>query len=130
MYPNFNGEWSGSEVLTACTDSGFWEGVCKEYKIGERHDSDFTQTDATVEAMIDAGGGLVFEATGTISISGLLTLPPTPGTIPDTPLIAEVQNWRTRSDTPAKMTGRYEVRFTAPGGGAAISTSLFAWRMS
>lgn len=117
VYLNFNGEWSGSEIQTGCTDSGVFEGTCKEFPNGERfsHQSVYEQNEGTVEATIDGGEDVVFEATGTISIGGELRLPSTPGSSPEPSINVQIENWRTRSDTPDEMTGRYEVLFTSPG---------------
>ncbi len=121
VFPNFGGTWAGSEVVTSCQDSGGFEGFCDDpaspVGVGDvfAHNSRFTQTEASVAAVIDLGGGESATMTGTITIGGELQLPAAPVLPPDPLINVQVQNWRSRADSPSRMTGTYEGFFTAPG---------------
>ena len=119
MFPNFGGTWAGSEVVTRCEDSDvFWEGFCDEFSpVGDVffHASTLTQTEASVDAVLDMGGGASARMTGTITVAGLLQLPSAPVLPADSMLNLQVQNWRSQADVPSQMTGTYDILFTAPG---------------
>jgi hypothetical protein len=117
VYPNFGGTWRGSEVVTGCEDSGALAGVCSEFRPGAvfGHLSSFTQTDAAVNAEIDGGDGTTARMSGTITVGGDLPLPTAP-LLPADPVVnIQIQNWQSRSDVPAVMTGTLEYFVTAPG---------------
>lgn len=126
VYPNFGGTWRGNEVVSSCQDSGMLVGVCAEFRPGEvfLHDSSFTQTDASVNAAIDAGGGFVARTTGTISVGGELQLPSVPFLPGEPGIDTQLQNWRSRSDVPAAMTGTYDVYLTVGGASGFVRASL------
>lgn len=117
VYPNFGGTWRGNEVVVSCQDSGMLTGVCAEFSPGEVgvHASSFTQNEASVNATIDGGDGSAATMTGTISIGGELQLPSAPFLPAESGVDIQVQNWRSRSDVPAAMTGTYELFGTAAG---------------
>lgn len=117
VYPNFGGSWRGSEVVVRCEDAGTFVGACGEFGAGEVgvHVSSFTQTDAAVNATIDGGDGSTAKMAGTISVGGELQLPSTSLLPPEPPVDIQVQNWRSRSDVPAAMTGTYDLVATATG---------------
>jgi len=79
------------------------------------HDSSFTQTEASVNAVFDAGDGSAARMSGTISVGGELELPSTSYLPPEPPVDIQMQNWRSRSDVPAAMTGSYDLFMTGTG---------------
>ncbi len=117
VYPNFGGTWRGNEVILGCEATGAFVGLCAEFAPGEVgvHDSSFTQTEASVNAVFDAGDGSAARMSGTISIGGELQLPSTSYLPPEPSLDIQMQNWRSRSDVPAAMTGSYDLFLTATG---------------
>lgn len=128
VYPSFAGLWGGSEVLTSCQGTGRLAELCAEFTPGDvaMHASSFTQTDATVNASIDAGDNTYARMTGTISVGGELELPSAPVLPADPEVALEVQNWRSRSDVPGAMTGTYEILVTVTGvaGSARVGVRL------
>ena len=127
VLPNFGGSWGGSEVLTSCDDSEDFEGFCEAvYTLGEvfRHSSTFTQTEASVDAEINLGGGVAARGTGTIAMSGELQLPSMPGLPADPDVNLQAQNWRSRVDVPSQMTGMYEGVLTVPGVAGSVRLGL------
>ena len=128
VFPNFGGSWAGNEVVANCEDSGALEGFCDEpeFAVGEvfTHVSMFSQTEASVDAVIVLGPATTASMTGNITVDGELQLPSAP-VLPAEPLVnAEVQNWRSRADTPSRMTGTYEAFLTAPGSGGSVTLKL------
>ena len=118
VFPNFGGTWSGSEVATSCEESGAFAGFCGAVSlVGEvgAHRSTFTQSQASVNAVIDEGDGTTATMTGTITIGGGLELPTAPVLPADPKINLQLQNWRSRADIPSQMTGTYELLFTVPG---------------
>jgi hypothetical protein len=126
VFPNFKGDWRGTEVVLQCQDSGFWLGFCELVPVGATgaHDSTFTQTDASVSARIDEGNGTSAQMTGTITVGGELQLPTTSVLPADPDVNAQVENWRSRSDKPSQMTGSYDYVLNAPGFGGSVRISL------
>ena len=122
VFPSFGGTWTGNEVLAGCQDSGDFEGICTDPELGigtlASHNSTFTQTGASVDAVIQTGtptAPTTASMTGSVTVGGELQLPTT-SVLPADPVInAQVQNWRSRSDVPTQMTGMYDAVFTAPG---------------
>lgn len=129
VLPNFGGAWSGPETVVSCADSGQLSGFCSESQfVGEVffHESSFTQNMASVTGVLDLGDGMRATVTGTITVDGELLLGSAPVLPADPDLNAQVENWRSRADTPSRMTGTYEVLFTIPGvtGSARIGLRL------
>jgi hypothetical protein len=129
VLPNFGGAWSGNETIVSCADSGQLSGVCSAGGfVGEVffHESSFTQNMASVTGVLDAGDGARATMTGTITVDGDLPLGSAPVLPADPDINAQVENWRSRADTPSRMTGTYEVVFTIPGvtGSARIGFRL------
>lgn len=126
VYPDFGGTWRGNEVINSCQGSGTLAALCAEFGPGEvgLHDSSFTQADASVNAVIDAGDGSTARTTGTISVGGELQLPSVPFLPAEPGIDSQVQNWRSRSDVPAAMTGTYDLYVTAAGVSGFIRLSL------
>ena len=129
VLPNFAGAWSGPETLVSCADSGQLSGFCALSDfVGEVffHESSFTQNLASVTGVLDAGDGTRATMTGTITVDGDLPLSSAPVLPADPDVNAQVENWRTRADTPSRMTGTYEVVFTVPGvtGSARVALRL------
>lgn len=119
VFPDFGGSWAGNEVFAACEASGAFEGFCDlpGFRVGDvfPHRSMFIQNAASVDATIFTGDGTKATMTGNITVGGELQLPTAP-VLPAEPMVnAELQNWRSRADTPSRMTGSYEGFFTAPG---------------
>lgn len=118
VLPNFGGAWSGTETVVSCVDSGQLAGVCSAAGfVGEVffHESSFTQNMASVTGVLDAGDGTRATMTGTITVEGDLPLSTAPVLPADPDINAQVENWRSRSDTPSRMTGTYELLLTVPG---------------
>ena len=129
VLPNFAGAWSGPETLVSCADSGQLSGFCALSDfVGEvfLHESSFTQNLASVTGVLDAGDGTRATMTGTITVDGDLPLSSAPVLPADPDVNAQVENWRTRADTPSRMTGTYDVVFTVPGvtGSARVALRL------
>jgi hypothetical protein len=129
VLPNFGGAWSGNETVVSCVDSGQFAGVCSAGGfVGDVffHESSFTQNMASVTGVLDAGDGARATMTGTITVDGDLPLGSAPVLPADPDITAQVENWRSRADTPSRMTGTYEVLFTIPGvsGSARIGFRL------
>lgn len=126
VYPNFGGTWRGNEVVVSCQESGMLAGVCADFRPGEvgLHDSSFTQTDASVNAVIDGGDGFTARTAGTISVGGELQLPSAPFLPGEPGIDSQLQNWRSRSDVPAAMTGTYDLYLTAAGVSGFVRLSL------
>jgi hypothetical protein len=129
ILPNFGGAWSGTETVVSCADSGQISGFCADSELtGEVffHQSSFTQNAASVTGVLDLGEGTRATMTGTITVDGELPLGSAPVLPADPDFNAQVENWRSRSDTPSRMTGTYEVLFTVPGvtGSARIGLRL------
>lgn len=126
VYPNFGGTWRGNEVIAGCEATGAFVGLCAEFAAGEVgvHDSSFTQTEASVNAVFDAGDGSFARMTGTISVSGELQLPTASFLPAEPPLDIQIQNWRSRSDVPAAMTGSYDLFMTATGTAGFVRLGL------
>jgi hypothetical protein len=132
VFPSFGGSWTGQEVVLQCDDSGDFEGLCADPDIDVdagsvyRHDSTMTQDQATVTIVNDGGGGLTARATGSIALAGELTFPTTEFLPSDPPLILEMRNWRSRSDTSGRMTGSYVLYFRGSGltGDLAVTLEL------
>lgn len=116
VLPNFAGVWAGTEVVTGCEDSEAFEGLCADLlSLGAvgGHSSAFTQVTVSVDARIDTGGGTAATMTGDVSVGGELQLP-SASSLPAGPrFTVELQNWRSRADTPSRMTGTYDLLFTA-----------------
>ena len=129
VLPNFGGAWSGTETVVSCTDSGQISGFCSLSEfVGEVffHESSFTQNQASVTAVLDAGDGTRATMTGVITVDGDLPLDSAPVLPADPDFNAQVENWRSRADTPSRMSGTYEILFTVPGvtGSARIGLRL------
>jgi hypothetical protein len=129
VLPNFGGAWSGNETVVSCADSGQFSGFCSASGfVGEVffHESFFTQNMAAVTGVLDAGDGTRATMTGTITVDGDLPLGSAPVLPADPDINAQVENWRSRADTPSRLTGTYEVLFTIPGvsGSARIGLRL------
>ena len=120
VFPEFDGTWAGSDVGASCEDSGAFAGLClgPDFpQVGEAfpHCSEFDQSEASVDAVIQGGGGLTATTTGSISTGGTLQLSTAPF-LPADPLVnVELQNWQFRADMPTEMTGTYELFLTSPG---------------
>jgi len=129
VLPDFGGAWSGTETVVSCVDSGQFSGFCSASQfVGQAffHESSFTQNMASVTGVLDAGDGTRATMTGTITVDGDLPLGSAPVLPADPDVNAQVENWRSRADTPSRMTGTYEVLFTIPGvtGSARIGLRL------
>ena len=129
VFPNFGGAWSGTETVVSCTDSGQVSGFCSLTQfVGEVffHESSFTQTMESVTGVLDAGDGTRATLTGTITVDGDLPLGRAPVLPADPDFDVQVENWRSRADTPTRMTGTYEIVFTIPGvtGSARVGLRL------
>jgi len=119
VYPEFAGTWSGTEVVTLCEESGVFEGLlCDPEVLGVgavfTHNDRFTQNNESVTAEIlfeDSSSTM----TGTVSIDGQLELPSAPVLPAVEGIDVQTANWKSRADTPGRMTGTYEWVFTAPG---------------
>lgn len=120
VFPDLGGAWTRTDVIVSCEDTGAFEGGCDFAPIGEPSDTNtamFTQSDASVGAVIggDLGGGQTVTTTGTIAVGGELRLQRAPFLPPDPEGDIHLQNWRSRADTPSRMTGTYEIRATITG---------------
>ena len=128
VFPNFDGSWAGNDVVAGCQDSGVFEGACADpgLAVGEvfTHRSMFTQTEASVNAVIEGGDGDTATTTGNITVGGLLELPSTPFLPADPVVNTQLQNWRSRADTPSQMTGTYELFLTAPGVDGSVTAMV------
>jgi Big-like domain-containing protein len=129
VLPDFGGAWSGTETVVSCVDSGQLSGFCSASQfVGQAflHESSFTQNMASVTGVLDAGDGARATMTGTITVDGDLPLGSATVLPADPDVTAQVENWRSRADTPSRMTGTYEVLFTIPGvtGSARIGLRL------
>jgi hypothetical protein len=127
VFPNFNGTWTGVETVTNCVASGGFVGFfCVEdaFLVGDtfQHDSRFTQTNETVQATIDLGGGAIGNSAGTITVDGELQLPTAALVAED--VFLEIREWRSRSDEPSRMTGNYQLHVTIPGVSGSSTISL------
>jgi hypothetical protein len=126
VYPNFNGTWTGAEMILSCDDSGVFEGLCSDPDFAPGslyiHRSRYTQTDAAVSTTIDIGDGVTASGPGTVSTGGELQLMSSARAQPEDPTIkVDVEGLHFRADLPARLTGTYAGRFTAPGSeGTAI----------
>ena len=117
VFPEFDGTWSGQELITSCEDSDFYEGACGDadfLDVGDvfSHNSVFTQNDAVVTGVITETSTTSTTHTGSISIGGELQLLPAQGMPPRDEYSTQVLNWRSRAETPSQMTGSYEWMFT------------------
>jgi len=119
VYPSFGGTWDGPQVARSCVDAGVWSGICQDpdfLVIGEQFlfHATMTQADASVDAVIDLGGGTTVSATGQVSVDGELQLPATAALPENPPLVTTIENWRSRSDVLRVLTGTYDLVFTSP----------------
>jgi len=128
VYPSFGGTWTGTEVLDGCEATGAFAGICGDvgFEVGEVffHQSTYTQTDASVDAVLDTGEETSASMTGTITIDGELQLSSAPVLPAEPPVDAQIRNWRSRADVPSRMTGTYEGFFTAPGVPGSVTVSI------
>ena len=128
VFPNVDGTWSGSEVFTACQDSGDFAGLCADpdLAVGQvfEHDSMFTQNGASVNAVIQTGSATTATTTGTVTLGGELQLATAPVLPAEPGINTQLQNWRSRADVPTQMTGTYEGRFTVPGAEGSLVISI------
>lgn len=118
VYPDFGGIWTGAEVLMKCDEAGEFAGICAELGgIGETffHESTLLQNGEAVNAVIDLGDGMIATLTGTISVGGELGMGPASVPSADPLLKIDIENWRSRADTPSRMTGSYDAVLTATG---------------
>jgi len=119
VFPDFAGTWSGTEVVTLCEESGVFVGLlCDPDVLGVgavfSHNDRFTQNggSVTAEILFEDGSSTM---TGTVSIGGELELPSAPVLPAVEGIDVQTANWKSRADTPGRMTGAYEWIFTAPG---------------
>lgn len=70
---------------------------------------------ASVTAVVDLGDGQRVTMTGTISVEGELHLNSGQVVPADSDFNAQAENWRSRADTPSRMTGTYDLVVTVPG---------------
>lgn len=126
VFPNFGGSWAGSEVVASCVDSEAFEGFCDVFPTGGvfTHRSMFTQTEASVDAVINDDGESAARGTGTITVSGELQLPTMPDLPADPNANIQVQNWRSRADIPSQMTGTYDFLVTVPGAPGSANVGI------
>ena len=129
VFPNFGGSWAGNDVVVSCEESGDWTDLfCDpfDFTAGDvfPHSSMFTQNQASVDAVIDGGAGLTATMAGTITVGGELELPTTPLLPADPDFNLQLQNWRSRADTPSQMIGTYDIRASAPGISGAVTVSV------
>lgn len=126
VFPSFEGSWTGNETIAGCQESGAFQGLCASIGGSARaydHHSTYTQSEASVEAELDTGEGTSATTTGTITVDGELQLLPAPVLPAEPGVDAEIRNWRSRADTPSRMTGSYDVSFTSPvAPGSALVT--------
>lgn len=127
IYPNFHGTWIGNEVVVSCQATDGFAGICDDPTFGPGTVFDiearFTQSEATVQAVVGISGQMTAEASGTIGVGGLLQLPSAPYLPPVPPVHTEMRNWRSRADTPGLMTGSYETFFSVEGFGTVTTKS-------
>ena len=130
VFPDFGGMWTGRREVMACEDSGDLAGACgvvPELLVGTQSpvDATFTQTEASVGAVLGSTGDsdpTTITTTGTITVGGELQLAAAPILPPESDNDSLLQNWRSRSDTPTRMTGTFEVLLTVPPGAAGPAT--------
>ena len=118
VFPNFGGSWTGTETAVTCVDSGALTGFCSVGGlVGEEflHSSSFTQNQASVTALLETNEGQRATMTGSITVDGELRLESAPALPPDPEFNLQVENWRSRADTPSRMTGTYDVVVTVSG---------------
>ena len=112
VFPRLDGIWQGLEIITSCVDYGAYAGACGNpafLDVGDvfSHNATYTQDDAMVTAVIEETDTRTTTHMGTISIDGELQLPSATGQpVPDD-FTTMVQDWRSRADVPAEMTGSY-----------------------
>lgn len=129
VFPNFAGSWLGREVAVSCIDSGALTGFCSLSGIvGEvfSHSSTFTQSLASVTAVLQTDDGQHATMSGTITIDGGLQLNSATALPEDPEFKLQVENWNSRSDTPSRLTGTYDVVLTVSGvtGSARVGVRL------
>jgi hypothetical protein len=129
VFPNFAGDWVGREAAVSCVDSGALTGFCSLVGIvGEvfSHSSSFTQNFGSVTAVVQTDDGKRATMNGSITIDGELQLNSAPALPPDPEFNLQVENWKSRSDTPSRMTGTYDAVVSVPGltGSARVGVRL------
>jgi len=131
VLPNFAGTWAGNELVVACEATGVFSAIdgCDDpdlFPVGTvfRHDSTLTQMEAAVTAAVDAGDGHIATASGTISVGGELALSPAPFLPADPDFDVQLENWKSRSDVPSRMTGGYDFVLTIPGVPGSLRVGL------
>ena len=129
VLPNFGGSWAGSVIVTSCEDSEDWEGFCDLISLGPGdaypNQFTFTQTEASVDAVVGHFGDTA-RGMGIITVGGELQFPSMPVLPTGTVTNKQIQNWRSRADTPSQMTGTYDEVITAPGD---LGFLKFGWRL-
>ena len=103
VLPNFGGAWSGTETVVSCTDSGQISGFCSLSEfVGEVffHESSFTQNQASVTGVLDAGDGTRATITGVITVDCDLPLdsaPVLPAEFQSLPYRLSIVAWMSRT---------------------------------
>ena len=129
VFPSFAGDWAGRETAVTCVDSGELTGFCSLSRIvGDvfLHSSSLTQSLASVTAVFRTNDDQRATMTGSITIDGELQLSSAQALPPDPEFDLHVENWKTRSDTPSRMTGAYDAVVNVPGltGSARVGVRL------
>jgi hypothetical protein len=117
VLPNFGGAWQGWQIVEGCEDSGALAGLCsRDWPVGRtfRFLALFRQNLASVTADLSVEDGNA-TMTGTISIDGELRLEAATVRPDEDGLAYSSENWRSRADTPSRMTGTYDLVATIPG---------------
>jgi hypothetical protein len=129
VFPNFGGSWTGTETAVSCVDSGALTGFCSVGGlVGEDflHSSSFIQNQDSVTALLETNEGQRATMSGSITVDGELRLNSAQALPPDPEFSLQVENWRSRTDTPSRMTGTYDIVVTISGltGSARVGIRL------
>lgn len=137
VFPEFDGRWAGRGVATGCTATGdaLWSALCagfRESAPAERADDaafDLTQSGADVGGVVDLGAERGLEVrSGEVTVDGTLRLAFDlfPFVTDGMELTVEVLSWRTRTDTPGRMTGGFQLAYSRKSstGSAVVDIAL------
>ena len=100
--PNYQGTWSGSYIITSCTNTGDWKGWCKEFPNNRVFPTNLnlTQDEDRVDGRCFLGT-LAGDTSGPVQVDGQLMLT---GAIYEGVFTCEVA-WNLQSATPGRITG-------------------------
>ncbi len=129
VLPSFGGDWAGTESGVNCVESGALAGFCAGSGIVGAaffHESSFVQNLSSVTGVLHVDVGVRATMTGAVTTDGELQLPGAQVLPPDPEVDLRVENWRSRADTPSRMTGTYDIVVTVPGvsGSARVTIRL------